>query len=291
MSPVRLAREHLSSGFFLCVSLPSTIPCPTQIFLKRKEAIMFLRKTEHDLTEKTYPHTEGDFSLKGLSFWEKLRKIRRDQRGVETGTIVWMSIGIAAAIGLSIWIFSLVSNTGSTIESASSSEVLTYSRTCNVSNINSVARVVATNPNNNLTAAPTGTGIVLTLSRTLDEGVENMELQHAGAYAINNDRARIDAQSGSIGTITVSENDTSATGVPALTTASTGNSALLKIEDLPGTFSRGTAGGGTNLFDSTDLSDTTVANGELANLNTFISELRSAVLAKNIAEGCWTLSK
>lgn len=91
---------------------------------------MFLRKTGHDIPEKTYPHTEGDFSLKGLSFREKIAKARRDPRGIEVGTLVLIGVSVLAAAGIGFFIFNLVSDTGDTVDSASNNEIATYDANC-----------------------------------------------------------------------------------------------------------------------------------------------------------------
>ena len=91
---------------------------------------MFLRKTEHNIPEKRYPHTEGDFSLAGLSFREKIRKMRQDPRGIEIGQLIWIVVGVLAASALGVFIFNQVTDTGGTIEEAGGTDIATYSADC-----------------------------------------------------------------------------------------------------------------------------------------------------------------
>ena len=248
---------------------------------------MFLRKTEHNIPEKRYPHTEGDFSLAGLSFREKIRKMRQDPRGIEVGQLIWIVVGVLAASALGVFIYTQVTDTGSTIESAGSGTTVTYSADCDVSRLSSFARIIGQG-----TATPGGANgyIQYNLSEVITEAGVSAELQRTGDIFAGGP--------GGSGTLSAEDIQTSGLEISTLRIFESGgegegNFIGISIADLNDSvfiLPTGAAGTSAAAFRHTATHQLAGTAAEIAtafNDSSAGQTLASSVLSVNRAQGCW----
>ena len=241
---------------------------------------MLFRKHEHNIPEKRYPHTEGDFSLAGLSFREKIRKMRQDPRGIEVGQLIWIVVGVLAATGIGVFIFTQVQDTGSTVESAGSTEPAIYNPNCNVSTFNPVARITGTagTPGGTLGGTHPSNYIEYNLSRVITESGRNAEFQRNDPTA-----AQVGTSDLNMSTLRIYEN--------GATIPPNEDSVGVVITALGGNFplpaaTAGNAAANTQFLFRTGRSMT----GPEWNDSVTGNQLESAVIAINRADGCWRLA-